>query len=553
MLRSKLEGAPGPPLSEALTTSRRRRAVFHMPAEESNHRNLKVTWRTAGLWIVILALGLAVFGIILALQQAQSLSNDLLAQAELRARSIAVTARELFLQRLDAALGLVANDMRMAVEEVWEPQVPLPSWIDGLYYWDGTELVTLAPAARAPGGFTAFLRARLSARPADHSSTGMDHYTQLVYDHLGDRPIILGYFATTDLRSRPAIVAARIHHEQLARLLVEPLLAAHSGLTLVSAGEATGPWTQPLSGPLQSWSLQPTASFVREHRYIIIGRTVAYLGLTVVALGVLLAGMWFLIRVVRREIALAQMKANFVADVSHELKTPLAAIQLFCETLQSGRVTSEAKRQEYYSIIIRESARLTSMINNILDFSRIESGRADDALQPIDVGRVVRETYDAFRVELDDKEFEHELSIAEGLPSVRADRDAISQAVLNLMSNAVKYSDEDRFVEVEVRHDTRRGRHGVLISVHDRGIGIQPEDRAHLFEGFFRSPDDRVRQRTGTGLGLALVKHIVDAHGGSLDVESRLVKGSTFRVFLPASEGEPASGVQPIKESETIG
>jgi len=292
------------------------------------------------------------------------------------------------------------------------------------------------------------------------------------------------------------------------------------------------------------WGLQPTAAFVREQHGAVVGQTISYVALAVLALAALLAAMWFLIRVVRREIALAQLKANFVADVSHEIKTPLALIRLFSETLQSGRVTSEEKRQEYYSIITRESTRLTNLINNILDFARIEAGRKEFTLQRTEVASVVRQTYDAYRAHLDHNGFEHHLAIAERLPPVDADRDAIAQVLLNLMNNAVKYSDEERYLSIEVGRDTRRGGEGVLISVHDRGIGIRAEDRAHLFEGFFRADDGRVRQQGGTGLGLALVKHIVDAHHGSLDVEPRLVKGTTFRVFLPASGSQPASDGQ---------
>ena len=115
------------------------------------------------------------------------------------------------------------------------------------------------------------------------------------------------------------------------------------------------------------------------------------------------------------------------------------------------------------------------------------------------------------------------------------------RGLLNLMSNAVKYAGDDRFLRVEVTSDTRRGTRGVLISVHDRGIGIDPAERRHLFEGFYRARDRRVRERSGTGLGLALVKQIVDAHGGHVYSESRLVKGTTFRVFLPAAEIEKRS------------
>ncbi len=282
-------------------------------------------------------------------------------------------------------------------------------------------------------------------------------------------------------------------------------------------------------------ALQPDKAFVEEQRRTVVVLMLVYGGLTAAALATLLIVMWLLLRLVRRERALSELKANFVADVSHELKTPLALIRLFAETLQSGRVPSDEKRNEYYSVILRESTRLTNLINNILDFSRIDAGRKEYVLQPTDVADVVRETYDAYRPQLDHEGFEQHLTIGDPLPRVDADRDAISQVLVNLINNAIKYSRNERYLAIEVSADTRRGRRGVLLSVHDRGIGIRPEDRAHLTEGFFRAGDSRVREQGGTGLGLALVKNIVDAHHGSLDIETRLVKGSTFRVFLPAS------------------
>ena len=286
-------------------------------------------------------------------------------------------------------------------------------------------------------------------------------------------------------------------------------------------------------------ALQPDKAFVEEQRRTVVVLMLVYGGLTAAALATLLIVTWLLLRLVRKERALSELKANFVADVSHELKTPLALISLFAETLQAGRVPSDEKRKEYYSVILRESTRLTNLINNILDFSRIDAGRKEYVLQPTDVADVVRETYDAYRPQLEHEGFEHQLTIDDPLPRVDADRDAISQVLVNLINNAIKYSSNERYLAIEVSADTRRGRRGVLLSVHDRGIGIRPEDRAHLTEGFFRAGDPRVREQGGTGLGLALVKNIVDAHNGSLDIETRLVKGSTFRVFLPAS-AEPA-------------
>ncbi|MDO8632601.1 MAG: HAMP domain-containing sensor histidine kinase [Phycisphaerales bacterium] len=264
-------------------------------------------------------------------------------------------------------------------------------------------------------------------------------------------------------------------------------------------------------------------------------QTAVYLGLTVLALAALIFAIWFVMRLARREIALAELKSNFVADVSHELKTPLALIRLYAETLQSGRVPTEEKRQEYYAVIARESTRLTNLINDILDFAKIEAGRKTYELQPTDVIQVVRDAYEAYRPQLDHHAFEHHLTIDPNVPRIDADADAISQVLVNLINNAFKYSQDEKYLAIDVAADVRRGRRGVLISVHDRGIGIRPEDRARLTEGFFRAPDDRVRQQGGTGLGLALVKRIVEAHNGSLDIESRLVRGSSFRVFLPAS------------------
>jgi len=520
-----------------------------MAATVSEQRVPAISWRTAGLWMVVLALGLAVFGIVLALQQAQSLTNRMMAQAELRARSIAVTVRDLFFEQLDASLGRVANDACLPSDARRRRTDAMPRWIDGIYRWDGSRLTTWREPAVAQAGFDDLLISLLTAANASPPHDSVDHQTQLLNAQLDGAPVLIGCLETFDAADRPAVVAARVLPERLMELLVEPLLTAHSGLELVPVVEAQGPWAHPLPSALQLWALQPTESFVREHRQIIVGRTMAYLGLTVLALGTLLATMWFLLRVVQREIALAAMKANFVADVSHELKTPLATIRLFCETLQSGRVTSEEKRDEYYTIITRESNRLTNLIDNILDFSRIEAGRKDYEMHPTNVAEVVEEIYNTYRVELDHKGFEHHLRVDTDLPSVEADRDAIAQAVLNLMSNAVKYSGQERYLAVEVGADTRRGRKGVLISIHDHGIGVRPEDRAHLFDGFYRSPDEQVRQRRGTGLGLALVKHIVDAHHGSLDVESRLVKGSTFRVFLPGSASPRRIEPMPSEDS----
>ncbi len=332
------------------------------------------------------------------------------------------------------------------------------------------------------------------------------------------------------------MVAAVVDKQRLRSGLIEPLVGAGSRLELATEYNDEALWYEPIGLGLRYWAIQPSAAFVRAQRAAGARRTLVYGFVTVPSLAAVLLMLWLMFRLARRERALSQMKSDFVADVSHELKTPLALIRLFGETLLEGRVSSDDKRQEYYDVILRESTRLTHLIDNLLDFSRVEAGGKEYQLSPHDAGDVIRETYEAYRHELDHHGFEHRITVAQDLPHVRMDREAIAQAMINLMGNAIKYSDNDRFLAIDVERDTRRGNHGVLISVHDRGIGITPEDRSHIFEGFFRASDRRVRDRRGAGLGLALVKHIVTEHGGTIWVESRLVKGSTFRVFLPAAD-----------------
>jgi signal transduction histidine kinase len=243
----------------------------------------------------------------------------------------------------------------------------------------------------------------------------------------------------------------------------------------------------------------------------------------------LAAGLYLVYSNVRREVHLARLKSDFVANVSHELKTPLALIRLFAETLELGRVPSEEKAQQYYRVINKESHRLTQLINNILDFSRIEAGRKEYRLVPTDVARVVRDVIEAYRFQIEQQGFELTVAIDDDLPQVPADEEALGQAVLNLVNNAIKYSRETRQIRVDVRREGSR----VLISVADRGIGIPRGEHKKIFEKFYRGEDSLVHETKGSGLGLALVRHIMEAHGGQVEVESAPAKGSTFTLVLP--------------------
>ena len=240
-------------------------------------------------------------------------------------------------------------------------------------------------------------------------------------------------------------------------------------------------------------------------------------------------GAYLLWRDVRRELGAAELRSEFVASVSHELKTPLTAIRMFAETLRMGRPASPALRNEYLDTIVNESERLTRLLNNVLDFSRIESGRKTYQFASHDLEPIVRTAVRAMQYPLARQGFALEVSIDEGIPPVRSDPDALEQAILNLLANALKYSGDARTIELTLAGDETHA----VVSVHDRGIGIEPVDRRRIFEKFYRVARPENRLIPGTGLGLTLVDHIVRAHHGAIAVDSTPGAGSTFRIRLP--------------------
>lgn len=246
------------------------------------------------------------------------------------------------------------------------------------------------------------------------------------------------------------------------------------------------------------------------------------------------AGLLLVYSNVRREMHLSRLKSDFVANVSHELKTPLALIRLFSETLELGRVPSEEKKSQYYRVINKESHRLTQLINNILDFSRIEAGRREYRFALADPGKIVQDVVDAYRFPIEQQGFELDVRLEEELPSVEVDQEAIGQALINLVNNAIKYSDEEKFIGISVRREGER----LAIAVTDRGIGVAKGEQGKIFEKFYRAEDSLVHTTRGSGLGLPLVRHIAEAHGGEAIVESSPGKGSTFTLWLPLRQRE---------------
>jgi len=238
---------------------------------------------------------------------------------------------------------------------------------------------------------------------------------------------------------------------------------------------------------------------------------------------------------VSKEMAVAKLKSDFVSNVSHELRTPLALIRLYAETLELGRITTQEKKHQYYRIIRKESERLTALINNILDFSRIEAGHKEYEFRETDIADLVRNTLDSYRYQIEQQGFALEEAIDSDLPAVRVDREAIARALVNLVNNALKYSQDEKYLGVKLYRDNG----SVKLEVADRGIGIARRDQAKIFEKFYRAGDPLVHNTKGSGLGLSLVRHITEAHGGEIEVESSPGTGSKFIMSLPLVAAPP--------------
>jgi signal transduction histidine kinase len=227
------------------------------------------------------------------------------------------------------------------------------------------------------------------------------------------------------------------------------------------------------------------------------------------------------------------MKSSFVSSVSHDLKTPLALIQLFAETLELGRLKNTDRAQEYYRIINSEARKLTRLINNLLDFSKIEAGLRSYKKVPTDLTELTRGVLDSLESQFKHNQFTVRAQL-DGQVPVLIDSEAAVQAIENLISNAMKYSPEHR--EITVAVDRERG-YGV-VRVSDRGIGVPPRLQTKIFRKFYRIQTDAGSGPQGTGLGLAIVDHVMRGHAGFVRVDSEPGRGSTFTLHFPLYAGE---------------
>jgi two-component system phosphate regulon sensor histidine kinase PhoR len=349
-------------------------------------------------------------------------------------------------------------------------------------------------------------------------------------------------YAVRTNAARPYVVVAwhdvpRIVHEILPRLFLD---AAGSRVNVIDEDGRVvygpplrgGDFTvgRPFPTTLYNWRLQVTLTSAQELSARVERRRLLETLMVALSCAVILAGMAVVLVAAERERRLSALKSDFVANVSHELKTPLSLVRMFGELLLTGRAANEDKRREYLQIIVNESERLTALIENVLDFAKFERGKSAFEFRDGDLGQAVARAVDVYRYRAERESVAIDVVIDPALPPARFDERALELMLMNLLDNALKYAKEGRRITVDVRAVKAE----VQIRVIDHGRGIPFHERRRIFERFVRGSAVHDEQVRGSGIGLALVKHVAESHGGRAWVESEVGKGSTFVVTLPA-------------------
>ena len=436
--------------------------------------------------------------------------------------------------KLQAAQALAATSSRDGVPAAVESVFAARPWLSPMSTYVVTDVAArLARAAQDPGGRAAAESLRRSA----------DTYVRLVQQAealQNDYPRIGAL-----LRSRPAGAWAPYGDElwligaagdggsavlALRGAEVFRRLAIPGASRLAGAAEPEG---QLLGEPFPGLKLVFAAGAPAVPEWGgDLQRSLLYLALVLVLTATLFAA-YLLWRDLQRDLRLSELRAQFVSSVSHELKTPLTSIRMFAETLQMGRCANPETQAEYLGTIVNECERLSRLVDGVLLFSKTEQGKRIYRFRPTQAADAVRAAVSALDYPLSQEGFRLRIKLEEGLPALAADRDALEQAVLNLLSNAMKFSGEARDIELALYRENGE----VVIRVADHGVGIAPEEQSRIFDKFYRVSTPENQLIPGTGLGLALVAQIVKAHGGRVVVESAPGKGSAFYLRLPAQTG----------------
>lgn len=254
-----------------------------------------------------------------------------------------------------------------------------------------------------------------------------------------------------------------------------------------------------------------------------------YFWTIVVLLIVLTFGSALIMRTIAHEMEVLKIKSDFVSSVSHEFKTPLTSIRTLIERLQEGKVKDKTKMKQYFSVIAQDTDKLTRMVGNILDFSKIEEGKREYEFGETDLAQLVSHQVQEFQKDELLKDFSIRAIIQRDIPKLSIDKEALSQVLNNLLDNAVKFSSDKKEIEVHLRKDNEN----VTLEVKDNGIGIPADEWEKIFEKFYQGKSALRQTVRGAGLGLTLVRHTVEVHGGRVSVKSKVGEGSNFTLVFP--------------------
>jgi len=428
--------------------------------------------------------------------------------------------------------------------------VDLPAGVDSVAVLDdGLKIRSLYPASDGPRRRRELDRWQSYVRGLDWKSLhpwtpDEDGNFRHLHQLFDGKSVLIAYAAKKTASGRPYYVAAKLDLALIAKQWIPDEMDVVTGKRRVVIldevarpiyGDPQAPtpfqYEEALGKTLYAWRIQITPRNIAELRAQaeterILGMLLVPLATVIISLG--LGVVWLSVRAERRA---SQMKSDFIANVSHELKTPLSLIRMFGELLMTGKHKGEAMTREYGGIITRESERLSHLIDNVLDFARLERGKASYSFAEGRLEEVVERALDVFRHRIEKERLRLTTEIEPSLPPVRMDEDAMTLVLLNLVDNAVKYAGDGGEVAVRLR----RAPGAVALSVTDHGTGIAPDEQRRIFDRFYRARSARARNVRGSGIGLALVKHIAEAHGGRVEVDSALGRGSTFTVTLPAA------------------
>jgi len=416
----------------------------------------------------------------------------------------------------------------------------------------------VAFASRAPGREDDTFRRLLHGRLFPHLNFGgntdeLRHLHQVI----DQQSILISYWQRSYLSRRYLVVAwhdvPRLVHDVFPRLYGD-IDRGNSRMNVIDeegrivfgppikGGEFTV--GRPFPTTLYNWRLQIALTTAEELEDKVERQRLIEFGMVAFAAVVVLVGVAIVVLASIKERRLAALKSDFVANVSHELKTPLALVRMFGEILLADRVPSDDKRRQYLQIIVSESERLTALIENVLDFAKVERGKAAYEFAPGRIDEVVARAVDVYRYRAERDGIVVHTGSSEDLPLSMIDARAVELAIINLLDNAFKYAKDGGRVDVACE---RQGEF-VLVRVSDRGSGIDPDEQDRIFERFVRGRRAGEHRVRGSGIGLALVKHIAESHGGSISVTSPITedrRGSMFVLKIPIMTGAATRAAMP--------